>query len=138
MANEMFTEISPVLYENRYCSHGDFHITIDGLKHGLISRTRHGTVRNIYKVKYPNVIEKLDSISKFSYADVTVTSGLNIWTICAQRVVSERSAFRNSVETNALTNNLLQMPDDSVGFCVCSFMKNVYILADKYVPMVVH
>ena len=78
-------------------------------------------------VKYPNVVEKLDSISKFSYADATVTSGLNIWTIYAQRAVSERSAFRNSVETNALTNNLLQMPDDSVGFCVCSFMKSVYI-----------
>ena len=122
MANEMFKEISPVLYQNRYCSQEDFHVIIDGIK----NRRQGRNIRNVYKVKFPTVDEILESSSTFSYADVTVTSGLNIWTICARRTVSEHiNAFRNSVQMNDLTFNLLQTK--RVCFCACSFMNNLYL-----------
>ena len=129
MTNQLFRGVSSVLYQNRYCSQEDFYIIIDGTK----SRIQGGNIRNIYKVKYPNVDEILDSFLKFSYSDLTVASGINIWTRCDQGTVSEDLnsvyiSFRNSVATNGLTYNLFQIPDKRINFCACSFMKHLYIL----------
>ena len=63
MANEMFREISPVLYENRYCSQENFHVIIDGIK----EPKQGDNIRNIYKVKYPNFVQILESFLTFSY-----------------------------------------------------------------------
>ena len=93
-------EISPVLYQNRYCSQEDFYIIVGG----VANRRQGGSIRNIYKVKYPNVDEILESFLTVSYSDATVASGLNIWTMCAQGSVSKNvNALRNSVQTNGLT-----------------------------------
>ena len=118
----LLTKQSSVLYENRYCSQEDFHIIIGGIK---IMRPV-GYIRTIYKVKYPYGVEIIDSSSTFSYSDVTVTSGLNIWTMCAQNIISKNvNTFRNSVQMNDLTYNLVQT--GRVGFCACSFMRNLYL-----------
>ena len=121
MVKEMISEISSVLYKNRYCTDDAFSLVIDGSDRFDIK------VRDIYMGNFTNSAKKLESISQISIA-ATVSIGLDVYTFDD----GENAEIKIMSKTNNCTHYLVETEEDS--YCVCPFMKNLYLLGGLEIP----
>ena len=112
MTNNMFTEIPIVLYQNRYCTQKDFDLVISESK-----KEDFNYVKNVYKVGYGSCT-KTEVLDYASIQDITLTSGLNIWTLCNEVTKhNKNNDFKNYDVKTDLKYNLVQIFDNRVHFC---------------------
>ena len=136
MENELFTNESSVLYQNRFCQQENFDIIINtGVPVGnhRFNRGSNHSLNRIDKLKSPNFtsFDTLVSLKSKSFnMEKTLNSGSSIWVTCNQETKKETiDDFKKmAAKSYDLSNNLLQLPDISYRYCVCLFMKNIYVM----------
>ena len=119
---QLFNMLS-VLYQNRFCNQENFDIIITGL-HDEIDN-----LKSIYKVKFPRFTRYGTLVSKSKYIKETLTSASSMWTTCYQGTKKKSFyAFKALSRSYELPHNLVELPESRGGYCICSFMKNLYVL----------
>ena len=86
-------------------------------------------MRSIYKVKGRSFINFDTLVSDSNYIEESLTSGTNIWLTCSQDVKHKHfDTYKISSRSSDIYKNLIQLPGLRKYYCVCSFMKNIYVL----------
>ena len=127
MVSELFTEISSVLYQNRYCDQEDFDLIVSEVTSDKELKCYE---RKIHKVKYPSYtyFETIHSTLKYSISDIVLTSGSGVLITSIQGVEkSDTDGVRSSFEQYNLRSDLVNLPDKRVRYCACMFMKDMYV-----------
>ena len=62
-----------------------------------------------------------------------MTSGSSVWITCSPDTIMKNSdAYKTSSRSYELSNSLVQLPDKRKNYCVCSFMKCIYVVGGRF------
>ena len=123
MEKKFFSKEPSVLYENRFCYQENFDIIITGLYDDK------DYSKGIFKVKSPNLTHFESLVSNSKYIEESLTFGSSIMIICNQETKKQSfDDLKMCSSSYDLSNNLVQLPDTRYNYCVCSFMKNHYVI----------
>ena len=122
MENTLISKTSSVLYQNRFCDQENFDLIITGFS------VENTYLRSIYKVNGPSFVNVATLISDSNYIEESLTSGSNIWLTCSQNIKHKTfETYKISSRSSDLNKNLIQLPGLRNYYCICSFMKNIYV-----------
>ena len=132
MAVFFSSEAKQCLYENRFCNQRDFDIIISGNQNDLANTE----IRSTTRISYPELkkIETLYSSIKQTDTESTIGERTSIWTICSKGIFRNYKhkdlfidSFRIYLDKTDQWIKLIQLPDNRVSYCSCSFMNNLYV-----------
>ena len=135
MAVHVFSKITRVLYQNRFCEQKEFDVIVSGATDVL----KHSEERVSLRISLPD-FDKIETIyfsTRHSNCDKTICERSNVWTDCSRLLNREKSQLRDKYKFVDLYKiyldktdqwiNVIQIPDDRSCFTACSFIKNIYI-----------
>ena len=142
-SNSVFSQISNVLYENRYCNQEGFSILVFG------GKDKNGKVTNeVLELEIPSFeLKKFPSMVKpHRYLDLVVNVKSDILAIC-DRTYPNESLDKSSIsveiyseKTKNWTHKYVEM-EKRYGYCVSSFISKLYIIGghsksiDRYISL---
>ena len=136
MTNDILTEPPAVLYQNRYCEQINFNLIISGIDETEGKVRMYDRIGSIYQVDYPDFsnVDKLYSSKVFSDLEIQLTCGSRFWSICFREILKASSALQSEtyLAKYGVWNNLIERPDVRVGYCICSFMRDLYVFGGWY------
>ena len=136
MTNNLLTKRPAVLYQNRYCDQLNFNLIISGIDQFEDEAWNFSSIGSIYQVKYPDVsnVNKLYSSQEFSDLEIKLTCGSSLWSICSREILKASSSLQSEtyLAKYGVWNNLVERPDVRAEYCICSFMRDLYVFGGWY------